>query len=315
MITKDTVTRLKVKYGINSKILLENVISKIRTKNIEGNDILISPVQEIGDGSIRAQSKAAEIEDLSVFNYNSLSMANKTRFVIGISGGKDSTVAAVLFQHIFGKDRVYGVSMNRSSDIVNRDESLAIKEKYFDNDHWIESPISNEMIKYFIPVNLPDDIENYESENLLSSNGFLRNLFARIRMCKLYVIAQNYVPHGRVVNTSNRSESYVGWSTKWGDNVGDVFPLSDLTAHEVVMIGEELGIPDELLYKQPKDGMTGSTDEDSLGISYETLDDYLISNGNHLFIEENEDGTLKKDALQKIKILHENSRHKIFKLN
>ena len=276
MISKDTITKLKLKYNINPKILLEDTIGKMNVRFVHNNFNFDSKIKDIN-------------------------------FVIGVSGGKDSTVAVALLQHMYGKDRVYGVSMNRSTDSINRDESLLVKKEYFDDEHWFDSPISNDMIPYFMPLNVKDnDVADYNSNDLLSCHGFLRNLFARIRMCKLYTIAQEYVPHGRVINTSNKSESYLGWTTKWGDNVGDYYPLIHLTAHEIVMIGEELGVPDHLLYKQPKDGMTGTSDETSLGVSYEAVDDFILGN------ESNSNKDLSVGDIARIKELHQNASHKIY---
>ena len=102
-----------------------------------------------------------------------------------------------------------------------------------------------------------------------------RNFVARMRMNILYYIA-NSIPHGRVVNTSNYSEKMLGWTTKWGDNVGDLFPLSYLTAHEVGALGLALGVPEEYLFVSPFDDMLGKTDEDALGISYYEFDSAIM---------------------------------------
>lgn len=109
-----------------------------------------------------------------------------------------------------------------------------------------------------------------------------RNFVARMRMNILYYIA-NSIPHGRVVNTSNLSEKLLGWCTKWGDNVGDIFPLIDLTAHEVGALGLALDVPEEYLFVSPSDGMVGKTDEDALGISYYELDNIIIKKFNKNF--------------------------------
>lgn len=109
-----------------------------------------------------------------------------------------------------------------------------------------------------------------------------RNFVARMRVNLLYYIA-NSIPHGRVVNTSNLSEKLLGWCTKWGDNVGDIFPLIDLTAHEVGALGLALGVPEEYLFVSPSDGMVGKTDEDALGISYYELDNIIIKKFNKNF--------------------------------
>lgn len=99
------------------------------------------------------------------------------------------------------------------------------------------------------------------------------NLPARIRMAMLYAVSQS--ENGRVANTCNLSEDYVGYATRYGDSVGDFSPLSELTTNEVIAIGKECGLPDELLYKEPTDGLCGKTDEQSLGFSYDTLNRYI----------------------------------------
>ena len=99
------------------------------------------------------------------------------------------------------------------------------------------------------------------------------NLPPRIRMAVLYAVAQSL--NGRVANTCNLSEEWVGYSTRWGDNVGDFSPLRWLTATQVVELGHELGLPKNLIDKAPADGLTGKTDEDVLGFTYKELDEYI----------------------------------------
>ena len=186
--------------------------------------------------------------------------------IIGISGGKDSTVAAALCVKALGKNRVIGVMMpnGEQSDI-----SDAIKVcKVLD--------IKN------ITINIKDVID-VETKLLLSkvkelnqkelSNQTLINLPPRIRMATLYGVSQTM--NGRVINTCNLSEDWVGYSTRYGDSVGDVSPLSNLTVGEVREIGIELGLPKDLVYKTPSDGLSGKTDEDNLGFTYEVLDKYI----------------------------------------
>lgn len=99
------------------------------------------------------------------------------------------------------------------------------------------------------------------------------NLPARLRMSVLYAVSQSL--NGRVVNTCNASEDYVGYSTRWGDSVGDFSPLSNYTVTEVRQIGKVLGLPDEFVFRTPADGLCGKSDEDNLGFTYEVLDDYI----------------------------------------
>ena len=104
------------------------------------------------------------------------------------------------------------------------------------------------------------------------------NLPSRLRMSVLYAVAAEY-PGARVVNTCNRSEDYVGYSTKFGDAAGDFSPLGELTVREVLEIGDDIGMPENLVHKAPSDGMCGSTDEMKLGFTYKELDDFLLGTG------------------------------------
>jgi len=101
------------------------------------------------------------------------------------------------------------------------------------------------------------------------------NLPPRIRMTTLYAIAQMLPNGGRVANTCNLSEDYIGYSTRWGDSVGDFAPLANLTSEEVVAIGDALGLPEDLTHKTPSDGLCGKTDEDNFGFTYEVLNKYI----------------------------------------
>lgn len=177
--------------------------------------------------------------------------------VIGISGGKDSTIAAALCVEALGKDRVYGVLMPNGCQDTEASINVAT---YLD----INFEIAN--------------IENAIYEVDMSIQGRLSeqakvNLPARIRMVTLYAISQSM--NGRVVNTCNKSEDWVGYATKYGDGAGDFSPLSNLLVREVKAIGYELGLPTEFIEKTPEDGLCGKTDEENLGFSYETLDAYI----------------------------------------
>ena len=179
--------------------------------------------------------------------------------VIGISGGADSTVVAALCVEALGKDRVFGVLMpnGEQSDI-----SDSIK-------------LVNHLDILYTTVNIQDayyDIVNNIDLPLISNQTKI-NLPPRIRMATLYAISQSI--NGRVANTCNLSEDWVGYSTRYGDSVGDFSPLSNLTKTEVKEIGRALGLPNELVYKVPSDGLCGKTDEDNLGFTYDVLDRYI----------------------------------------
>ena len=178
--------------------------------------------------------------------------------VIGISGGKDSSVAAALCVEALGTDRVIGVLMPCG-------EQADISASY--------TLVNHLGIKHYV-VNIKDAVEGLKKNIPLElSVQSATNLPPRIRMSTLYAISQSH--NGRVVNTCNLSEDWVGYSTRYGDAAGDFSPLSNLTVQEVKAIGRVLGLPEELVDKTPTDGLCGKTDEDNLGFTYAELDRYI----------------------------------------
>ena len=181
--------------------------------------------------------------------------------VVGISGGKDSSVVAALCVEALGRDRVIGVLMPNGEQ---NDIDMARKLVDF-------LDIMN------FEVNIKEAVNGVL--NSLPMNGYdiseqtITNLPARIRMTTLYAISQSM--NGRVANTCNLSEDWVGYATRYGDAAGDFSPLSQLTVTEVKEIGRVLGLPTELVDKTPSDGLCGKTDEDNLGFTYEVLDRYI----------------------------------------
>lgn len=182
--------------------------------------------------------------------------------VVGISGGKDSSVVAALCVEALGKDRVFGVMMPQGRQ---RDIEYSRKLCSF-----LDIPCT------IIPVGTIVDVAEYEIKTSLDEELSIQtktNLPARIRMATLYAVSQTV--NGRVANTCNLSEDFVGYATKFGDAAGDFSPLSQLTVTEVKAIGRELGLPSELVDKTPTDGLCGKTDEDNLGFTYAELDAYI----------------------------------------
>ncbi len=182
--------------------------------------------------------------------------------VLGISGGKDSSVAAALCAEALGKDRVIGVTMPNGIQ-PDIDDSFRIIRHL-----GIRS--------YNVNIGAAFDALMAEVESALgheASNQTRINMAPRLRMTTLYAVSQSN--NGRVVNTCNLSEDWVGYSTRYGDAAGDFSPLGGLTVQEVVAIGEEMGLPIDLVKKAPSDGLTGKTDEDNLGFTYAVLDRYI----------------------------------------
>ena len=182
--------------------------------------------------------------------------------VIGISGGKDSTVCAGLLVKALGKDRVIGVLMPNGEQSDISDSYKVVN--FLDIKHFTIN-IKNAYESIFNQV-------NYVTEGHASKQTH-ENLPPRLRMSTLYAVSQSI--NGRVCNTCNMSEDWVGYSTRYGDSVGDFSPLSNYTVTEVKAIGHYLGLPTELVDKVPADGLCGKSDEDNLGFTYDTLDKYI----------------------------------------
>ena len=180
--------------------------------------------------------------------------------VVGISGGKDSSVVAALCVAALGKERVIGVLMpcGKQQDIYmsyKLVQHLGIKHYEINIQQAVEA--ITESIAF-----LPEMTEQAKT-----------NLPARVRMTTLYAVSQNM--NGRVANTCNLSEDWVGYATRYGDGAGDFSPLCNLTVTEVKEIGIVLGLPKELVEKTPIDGLCGKTDEENLGFTYAELDEYI----------------------------------------
>ncbi|MBE7012068.1 MAG: NAD(+) synthase [Ruminococcaceae bacterium] len=180
--------------------------------------------------------------------------------VVGISGGKDSSVAAALCVEALGRERVVGVLMpqgiqhdiDKAYELVNH---LGIKHYVININDAVDGIIDN----------MPKDLEITAQTR--------QNLPPRIRMSTLYAVSQSV--NGRVCNTCNLSEDWVGYSTRYGDSVGDFSPMSYLTVTEVKEIGYLLGLPRDLVDKTPIDGLCGKSDEENLGFTYAELDVYI----------------------------------------
>ena len=212
--------------------------------------------------------------------------------IIGISGGKDSTIAAKLLVDALGKDRVIGVKMpcgeqhdiSVSNDVI---DYLGIKS--------YEVNIQDACNAYY--ANLSKAIYGQPLSTKFLDKRIVTNAPARERMNVLYGIAA--VNNGRVVNTCNFSEDYIGYSTKYGDASGDFAFLRGFTVRELRAIGLTLDLSKDWIMKIPEDGMTGKSDEEQTGIPYDVLDDFLL------------DGIYPgADIYEKIESLHKNNLHK-----
>ena len=185
--------------------------------------------------------------------------------VLGVSGGKDSSVVAALCAEALGKEHVIGVTMPNGvqkdiSDSMQLIRHLGIRHcnvNIGDTYQTLMAAVTEQLGTLEAPV----------------SNQTVVNMPPRLRMTTLYAVSQSM--NGRVANTCNLSEDWVGYSTRSGDAAGDFAPLGGLTVQEVVAIGLELGLPRNLVLKTPSDGLCGKSDEDNLGFTYATLDHYI----------------------------------------
>jgi len=206
--------------------------------------------------------------------------------VIGLSGGKDSSVTAAICAQALGAQRVFGVLMPQGEqhDIsYSREIAAHLGIKSF------EINIKNSVDAL---------LESVKQSGLSANRQAVINIPARIRMTTLYAVSA--ILNGRVANTCNLSEDWIGYATKYGDGAGDFSPLAQLTVAEVRALGRELGLPSKFTDKVPEDGLSGLTDEENIGFSYDVLDKYIREGVC-------EDLTIK----EKIDKLHEINLHKL----
>ena len=207
-------------------------------------------------------------------------------YVLGISGGVDSSLVAALAKKAVGKERIFAYAMPIDSLVDDENDAVRLA-KHLD-------------INYEV-VDLTDAyhtlVEKYEATGVkldLSTKG---NLKARMRMATLYTFAQN--KHGLVLGTDNKDERYTGYFTKFGDGGVDLLPIANLLKREVVEACLLLGIPEDLAKRVPSAGLyQGQTDEKEMGITYQDLDDYLLGK------------EVSQEAKERIERLHRISAHK-----
>lgn len=210
----------------------------------------------------------------------------ETKAVIGVSGGKDSSVVLAACVKALGKERVLGVLMPQGVQ----------------SDIGVSYDICKELDISCVEVNIEETVnslyDSLKNADVILNEVALFNTPARIRMATLYAVSASV--GGRVANTCNLSEDWVGYATKFGDGAGDFSPLSHLTVSEVKAVGKCLGIPDRFVEKTPIDGLCGKTDEENLGFTYDVLDHYI------------RDGICDDEEVKaKIDLLHERNLHKV----
>ena len=212
--------------------------------------------------------------------------------VIGISGGKDSTVCAMLLVKALGKDRVVAVKMPKGQQ-PDIDDSETVCRCLGVEEHTVN-----------IKAAVDGVIAGLREAGIDPTKDTLTNIDPRVRMTTLYAVAQSLPEGGLVTNTCNMSENFVGYSTKFGDHAGDFSILHAFAVREVIEMGlilcKEFGIPETLIRKAPSDGLCGKTDEDNLGFTYAQLDAYIL------------DGETPEDEiLEKINRKYRSNLHKL----
>ena len=234
-----------------------------------------------------------EVSKIIEFIRNYYKENNLKGVVIGISGGKDSAVASALFVKALGAENVLGITLPCNSKEEDKEDAKLIADFY--NFRLINIDLTNVYNTFKNEI----DKLGIDSDTLIDSNI---NLKPRLRMSALYYVAametkiknETYI----VAGTSNKSENYVGYFTKGGDSVSDIRVLSDFTVSEVIKIGEVLNVPKKVLYKTPSDGLSNLSDEDKLGVTYDSIERFI--NGENI----------DELSFEKIKKLHQRNRHK-----
>ena len=214
--------------------------------------------------------------------------------VIGISGGKDSGVVAGLFTEALGKENVLGVTLPCHSRTTDKSDAELVADHYGFKLVNIDLTDTYDTFKKQI-----EELGDYTEEELKNSDI---NIKPRLRMTSLYYLAALYSAlKGKtyvVAGTGNKCEIYVGYFTKGGDGTSDINVLGDLTVEEVIKVGEQVHVPEKVLYKTPDDGLSGKSDEEKLGVTYSDI--AKVINGE----------PVDEEVRQKIKRLHENNLHK-----
>lgn len=235
-------------------------------------------------------------EEIIEFIRNYYKENNLKGAVIGISGGKDSAVVSGLFVKALGKENVVGLWLPCHSNEEDKNNAKELANHFnFELKEFDLTNIFDGYEEQFKKINNPLNIE------LIDANI---NIKPRLRMTTLYYYAAYLSKKNKgayiVPGTSNKCEIYVGYFTKGGDNVCDIQVLSDLTVEEVIKVGEAIGVPKNIIYKTPDDGISGKTDEEKLGVKYKEIADVI----------ENEGKNITEQTKERIQRLHKNNMHK-----
>ena len=223
---------------------------------------------------------------------------------LGLSGGKDSNIVAKLMVDILGSDNVIGVMIPNGSE----NDALAIELSHMLGINTLSCDIAdsfNSMMNNLNTALRTPDISNGRYKSKVVSEDTRINIAPRLRMTVLYAVAQSIGDGCRVIGTTNRSENFIGWLTKWGDGGADFEPIINLTVRDLHELGAYIGLPEKFVKRVPVDGLTPKTDEDRFGFTYNQLDDYIEST------DKNFKGTCGNEEVDaKIERMHRISQHK-----
>lgn len=246
-----------------------------------------------------------KIENIIEEIRNYFNTTNGKTAVIGISGGKDSTVAAALLVKALGKENVFGVLMPNGLTSESAYQDLRDGERVCELLN-IKYYVFNIHDAYFDILTKVENLLYHQSCKVDDANASQQtkiNLAPRLRMTTLYAIAQS-LDGGRVINTTNACEKFVGYGTLYGDTVGDFSIFGNIKVSEIYQIGDTLCLSHDLVHKTPSDGLTGKSDEEVLGVTYDDIENYMDYDGITVVDIE----TAKKFNI--IKQLHEKSQFK-----
>ena len=232
-----------------------------------------------------------EIEGICEFVRNYFKDNGLTGAVLGISGGKDSAVVAALLCKALGPENVYGLSLPCHSKNDDYEDAKLVSDHFgFTLEKFDLTETYDAFLKQVKGLTGSDDYDNAN-----------QNIKPRLRMSTVYYFASAKSVEGKkyvVAGTSNQCELYVGYFTKGGDSTFDIGLITKYKVSEVIKIGEELGVPAKVLYKTPSDGLSGKTDEDKLGVLYNSIEDVM-------------DGKpVKPEVKERVYQLHKNAEHK-----
>ena len=232
-----------------------------------------------------------EVDNIVCWIKKYIEKAEANGVVVGNSGGKDSATVIALITKAIGKEKVITIAMPCNSIDKDLEDAKAVSTKF--EVPMLEVELTNVYNELEKVVN--NELVNKNIVDEISEEGKI-NIKPRLRMTTLYSVAQtlNYL----VAGTGNKCETFVGYTTKWGDSASDFNPIANYTVEEVIQIGKYLGVPEQVIKKAPNDGLGGKTDEEKMGVTYKQISEYIETNKTD------------EEAMRKIEAMNKKSEHK-----